>query len=230
MMLSALLLLGCCFASQSYMAESFSQQQQRVPWNAVRFLQQSSKFVRLFPTRSQRRILQPSDSLPFSQMAPLDDVVMGGASASSFDSSTSIWKGTVTDANNGGFIGIRSSNSFVWDATQCTGLEWEIENVDRRPFQLKFVVRDSTDFNGVTWTTIAKVQPGRTNRVRVPFQQLVGARFAKRLDDKGGKVAFNAANIVGVQITYSKFEYDGQLNPTFQAGELMLKIKSLKTY
>ena len=41
------------------------------------------------------------------QLFPLDDVVMGGASASSFDNDSRRWKGEVTSLNSGGFVGIR---------------------------------------------------------------------------------------------------------------------------
>ena len=50
----------------------------------------------------------PSSSENFFRFSPLDDVVMGGASSSTIDNNTGIWKGTVTDANNGGFVGVRS--------------------------------------------------------------------------------------------------------------------------
>lgn len=101
------------------------------PWNVVRFLNQSSKFVQLMPSSSKKTVVQkggvlwtPDDKAQSFRMAPLDDVVMGGVSASTVSKST--WTGRVTDANNGGFVGIRSTPGFVWDASACRGLEWEI--------------------------------------------------------------------------------------------------------
>jgi outer membrane protein assembly factor BamB len=47
-----------------------------------------------------------SSSSSLLRFAPLDDVVMGGASYSTIDNNTGIWCGYVTDANNGGFVGI----------------------------------------------------------------------------------------------------------------------------
>lgn len=41
---------------------------------------------------------------------------------------------------------------------------------------------------------------------------------------------FNTTNIASLQLLYSKFEYDGKLNPAFEAGPFELPISSIKTY
>jgi len=83
-------------------------------WDALRFIRQSSRFVDLpFLPRSATLTLndvRPGDILwetpnaakNLFTMAPLDDVVMGGVSSSTFDSQEGRWTGVVTDANNGG--------------------------------------------------------------------------------------------------------------------------------
>ncbi len=142
---------------------------QKRPWEFLRFVPQSSKFVTLsnlnpFGGGKASTAVKPGDvvwqpssksitTLPFT-FAPLDDVVMGGASNSNFDTTTGTWRGTVTDANNGGFIGIRSTPpSLQLDLSQCQGLEWKIQFRSKsgsrggKRLRFKVIVRDSTEFN-----------------------------------------------------------------------------------
>jgi hypothetical protein len=91
----------------------------RTPWDVLRFISQSSKFVQSpFASFSRKSTMKPtvikpgeilwtptSSSSSFLRFAPLDDVVMGGASYSTIDNNTGIWCGYVTDANNGWICG-----------------------------------------------------------------------------------------------------------------------------
>lgn len=152
---------------------------------------------------------------------PLDDVVMGGASKSAFDKETGIWKGTVTSANNGGFVGIRSSPlDQPLDMSKCTGLQIRLIGGEGRRF--KATVRDSTEFNGVAWTSSFDTKPlpsvpfnavaqlslfsngGGSNSgittVKIPFQKLIPTIFARTVPNK----VFNSDNIQAIQLTYSK--------------------------
>jgi hypothetical protein len=192
------------------------------PWNFFQFAQQSSKFVTLPFTSFKKQTVQPGDSLTVS-MSPLDDVVMGGASSSSFDASTGTWSGQVTDDNNGGFVGIRSLPKEVWDMTHCQGLVWTVRSKTTGRF--KFIARDSSDFNGITWSTSCNVEPGM-NRVFVDFQKQIPALLARTVPT----VTFDKGNVVGVQIAYSKFEYDGELNPYFKVGPVHLQLMELRAY
>jgi hypothetical protein len=217
------------------MSSKESSSTERKPWEFFRFLRQSSKFVSppFVGGRKEQKTIQPcqtlwqaSDSNSVFTMAPLDDVVMGGASASTFDSNTGTWTGTVTDANNGGFVGIRSTPSFVWDCSRgCKGLEWKIKSNMSGTKRFKFVLRDSTDFNGITWSTSVDVKPG-IQTIRIPFDRQIPAKFARRVPDQ----TFRKDNVVGVQIAYSKFEYDGGLNPKFSLGPVSLQLLELRAY
>jgi len=140
----------------------------RKPWEFFRFVSQSSKFVSTpFSENPNERKVEPGDLLwePNAQteftFGPLDDVVMGGASSSSFDGSTGIWSGTVTDANNGGFVGIRSTPVFLWDVTRCAGLELTLRSVMKEG-RLKIGLRDSKDFNGLVWNASVDVKTKST--------------------------------------------------------------------
>lgn len=212
---------------------------ERKPWELFRFLQQSSKFVQPPPLIGRRRsttIVQPGDTLwqagsPAGSdsftMAPLDDVVMGGASASQFDDATGIWSGTVTTANSGGFVGLRSTPAgLALDCRACRGLQWRVKNPSNRKIRFKFVLRDSTDFNGITWTTSVDVKPG-VSTVKIPFDKQVPALFARVISDA---TPFDKSSVQAVQVAYSKFEYDGGLNPTFATGPVKLQLLELSSF
>jgi len=207
---------------------------ERRPWEALRFLQQSSKFVSLpflggtaeeKSVRAGETLWTAGDASNSFTMAPLDDVVMGGASASTFDSNTGTWSGTVTDANNGGFIGIRSTPGFQWDCTSCKGLEWKLKlgGEAKGVKRFKFVLRDSSEFNGITWTTSVDLKPGM-NTVKMPFDKQVPALFARTVPDQ----TFQKDNVVAVQVSFSKFEYDGDMNPKFSLGDIKLQLLELR--
>jgi outer membrane lipoprotein SlyB len=219
------------------------------PWEVFRFLKQSSQFVNIpfVPQRvKDQRTVRPGDVLwragsrdnkNVFTMGPLDDVVMGGASSSTFDGATGTWSGSVTDANNGGFIGIRSTPGFKWDMSNCKGLEWKVRLIEpssssQSQRRFKFVVRDSAEFNGITWTTSkdlnssSSLSSGGVNTVRIDFDKQIPALFARTVPDQ----TFKKNNVVAVQIAYSKFEYDGKLNPKFSLGDVRLQLLELRAY
>ncbi len=165
---------------------------------------------------------------------------MGGASYSTMDNISGLWRGVVTDANNGGFAGIRSkpfANGLVLDMSGCKGVILKVRSTKegeeegkmiRRGQRYKFVVRDTTDFNGICWTTEFDVLPTTTTtEIRIPFAQQIPTIFAKTIRRQK---KFDHTNIVGFQVAYSKFEYDGRLNAKFQLGEFNLQLLELKSF
>ena len=217
----------------------------RQPWDAFRFVRQSSKFMSMPFGKKQQQTVQPgtvlwtpSSSTNAFSMAPLDDVVMGGASSSSFDNDTGLWRGQVTDANNGGFIGIRSTPTFEWNMDACKGIQLKLKTSSDRKQRFKFVLRDSADFNGICWTTsidVGGVNSGAMKlfspqkditTIRIPFEKQIPTLFARTVPDQ----TFLKDNVVGVQLAYSKFEYDGDLNPNFSLGEMDLQILEISAY
>jgi hypothetical protein len=152
---------------------------------------------------------------------------MGGASASSFNEITGTWSGSVTEANNGGFVGIRTSPGDTWNLQNCKGVEWKVKLVSpsKSKNRFKFVLRDSSEFNGITWTTSVDLKPG-LNNVKINFANQIPALFAKTLSDK----TFKKDSVASFQIVYSKYEYDAKLNPNFTAGYLELQVLELGTF
>ena len=204
---------------------------ERQPWNIFQFAQQSSRFVNPFPKKTQERVIEPGDVLWKAgitndfNFAPLDDVVMGGASSSNFDATTGQWIGKVTDANNGGFIGIRSTPFVNWDMSQCQGIEVQLTTRNKsKGLRIKVVLRDSTEFNGISWTTSTNV--GDKSRVKIPFAKQVPTIFAKTVPGE----TFSKENVKGMQFVYSKFEYDGALNSKFSLGDFQLQVEEVRAY
>lgn len=241
----------CAFSTQSFHSsrhnnkhvlaaagdDDASSRTARKPWEFFRFVSQSSKFVtppslpfigggKKGTTRKVKPgeiLWTPSSSSNIFSFAPLDDVVMGGASSSNVDNNTGMWTGTVTDANNGGFVGIRSTpfqNGSVLDMSGCKGVELRLRKGDGQRY--KFVARDSTEFNGICWTTAFDVG----SVIRIPFSKQIPTLFANSVSGK----TFDDENVVGFQLAHSKFEYDGQLNKKFKLGDLALQILELKAY
>ena len=214
-------------------------QAERQPWDAFRFIRQSSRFIRPpnpFRATGAARVVQPGDVIwsagdtaviePKMTWAPLDDVVMGGVSSSEFDNNTGMWVGTVSSTNNGGFVGIRTTPfDPPLDMTGCKGIELRLRGGDAKRF--KAVVRDSADFNGVCWTSSFDAPRNRSGgAVRLPFDKQVPTIFANTVEGK----SFMANNVVGFQLAYSKFEYDGGLNPKFVLGDFSLQLVEVKAY
>jgi Complex I intermediate-associated protein 30 (CIA30). len=260
----------------------------REKWDFFRFLSQSSKFVTLPkpPLMPQKTVkVLPGDilwqssenaktkqettssstmaAMPRFTFAPLDDVVMGGVSSSSFSPLDGTWKGTVSDSNSGGFVGIRSTPfSSAIDMSQCEGVELTLGGSRDKIF--KAVIRDSTDFNGICWTTTfggngenrntkgknigrdwMKMIAKQTNsgqgvgvggvlgkaeneqgvyKVKILFDDLISTIFARTVP--GQKL--NSSTIQGFQIAYSKFLFDGDLNPKFELGDFQLDLLEVK--
>lgn len=212
---------------------------ERRPWDILRFVQQSSRFVNNpFASSTQRSIvIEPGQTLwkagvgrdtnDFS-LAPLDDVVMGGASSSTFDPATGKWIGDVTDANNGGFIGIRSTPFVDYDMSKCQGIQLKLStpsstNIRATPIRLKVVIRDSIDFNGIGWTTSVDINRSIN---KISFAKQVPTRFAKTVSGP----PFARDQVRGLQLVYSKFEYDGALNPTFRVGSFQIQVEEIRAY
>jgi len=216
---------------------------ERQKWDAFRFAKQSSKFVTLpNPFKSNKvRVVEPGETLWKASEKndfdwfPLDDVVMGGVSESGFEQNSGVWSGTVTEANNGGFVGIRTSPSFQLDMSKCKGIELKIANSNGRRF--KFIVRDSTDFNGICWTSsfdspksniFSSVLKKTENfsSVKIPFNKQIPTIFARSVPGQ----TFDLSNVVGFQCAYSKFEYDGDLNKNFELGDFSLQLIEVCAY
>ncbi|ESQ55507.1 hypothetical protein EUTSA_v10024714mg [Eutrema salsugineum] len=164
----------------------------------------------------------------------LDDVVMGGVSESNFlvdltggenGGPTGIFKGIVSTTNNGGFTSVRTKNfPEAENLSAYDGLELRLKGDGLR---YKLIVRTSQDWDTVGYTASFDTSPGQWQSVRLPFSSL---RPVFRARTKSDAPPFNPASIISLQLMFSKFEYDGKLNPTFKEGPFELPLSSIRAY
>jgi len=164
----------------------------------------------------------------------LDDVVMGGVSQSTFQIDTTggenggptgIFKGVVSTANNGGFTSIRTRNfSAPENLSAYDGFEVRIKGDGRR---YKLIVRTSTDWDAMGYISSFDTVEGQWQSVRLPFSSLRPVFRARSVADAP---PFDPSNVLSLQLMFSKFEYDGKLNPTFVEGAFQLPVSSIKTF
>ncbi|KAJ7968761.1 NAD(P)-binding Rossmann-fold superfamily protein [Quillaja saponaria] len=164
----------------------------------------------------------------------LDDVVMGGVSESKFQidptggengGATGVFRGVVSTANNGGFTSIRTKNfSVPVDLSAYDGLELHLKGDGRR---YKLIVRTSSDWDTVGYTVGFDTVGGQWQSIRLPFSSLRPIFRARTVSDAP---PFDPSNIISLQLMFSKFEYDGKLNPTFVEGSFELPISSIRAY
>ncbi|GAB2231316.1 hypothetical protein Droror1_Dr00010322 [Drosera rotundifolia] len=164
----------------------------------------------------------------------LDDVVMGGVSESGFQIDrtgnehgrpTGVFRGIVSTANNGGFTSIRTRNfSVPKDLSAYEGLELFLKGDGRR---YKLIVRTSTDWDAIGYTAGFDTVEGQWQAIRVPFSSLRPIFRARTVFDAP---PFDPSYIVSLQLMFSKFEYDGKLNPTFVEGAFQLPVSAIRAY
>ncbi|CAN6243695.1 unnamed protein product [Urochloa humidicola] len=164
----------------------------------------------------------------------LDDVVMGGVSESAFQvlptgsetgGPTGLFKGTVSTSNNGGFTSIRTKNFTVpEDLSAYDGIELRVKGDGRR---YKLIIRTSYEWDTVGYTASFDTTKGEWQSVKLPFSSLRPVFRARTMTDAP---PFDSSNITSLQLMFSKFEYDGKLNPTFTEGPFELPFSSIRAY
>ncbi|XP_021772206.1 uncharacterized protein LOC110736309 [Chenopodium quinoa] len=164
----------------------------------------------------------------------LDDVVMGGVSQSTFEidpkggengGAAGIFRGNVSTANNGGFTSVRTRNFAVpEDLSAYDGLELRLKGDGRR---YKLIIRTSSDWDTVGYTAGFDTMEGQWQSIKVPFSSLRPIFRARTVSDAP---PFDARNIISLQLMFSKFEYDGKLNPTFVEGPFQLPLSAIRAY
>jgi Complex I intermediate-associated protein 30 (CIA30) len=167
-------------------------------------------------------------SLPLSQVwGALDDVVMGGVSASMLQQTPegALFTGNVSTANSGGFASVRTRNfEPPLNLFTTTGLALRVKGDGKR---YKLLVRDEDSWDSVAYAYSFDTPINQWETVQIPFSKLVPVFRAKTV--KNGP-SFNAGRIRSFQLMLSKFEYDGVLNPHFEAGAFTLLVQSIGVY
>lgn len=154
----------------------------------------------------------------------LDDVVMGGVSSSRVISRDIglVFNGTVSTDNNGGFASVRSRNADVaFDLGEYDGVVARMKG-DGQSYKL--IARTDDDWDGVAFCKTVATTAGEWIDVRVPFEEFQPVRRGRTVKEAG---SVDKTRIIAWQLMLSKFEYDGELNPTFRPGNFELVVESI---
>jgi Complex I intermediate-associated protein 30 (CIA30) len=157
----------------------------------------------------------------------LDDVVMGGVSASSFQSvpGAALFTGTVSTENSGGFASIRTRNfEPPFDLSNYEGIELHLKGDGNR---YKFLVRDDDKWDSIAYSYSFDTVADRWLDIQIPLSALIPVFRAKTLKDAN---PIDTQHLRSFQLMLSKFEYDGALNPNFTPGIFRLEVASIKAY
>lgn len=156
----------------------------------------------------------------------LDDVVMGGVSASQVQWQEGLrFTGTVSTANSGGFASIRTRNvDPPINLAQWQGTVLHLKGDGQR---YKWILRDSPGWDSLAYSRSFDTTAAVPMTVRTPFRDMVATFRARTKPDAA---PFNPAHLCSMQLMLSKFEYDGALNPAFQAGQFQLDVDRIGVY
>jgi len=181
-------------------------------------------------TASQEQVLfdyqRPQAELP-EIWGALDDVVMGGVSASRFDwaNGAAVFRGQVSTANSGGFASVRTRNADpAYDLSAWHGMALRIKGDGQR---YKLILRQDSSWDSIAYCQSFDTLAGHWHTVHLPFAAMIPTFRAKRVS---GAPALDPSRIRSIQLMLSKFEYDGALNPTFTPGNFELQVKAIGTY
>jgi len=157
----------------------------------------------------------------------LDDVVMGGVSASGLflENNKAVFAGTVSTENNGGFSSVRTRN--FEPNLNLSGYEGIYLRVKGDGNRYKFFLRCDNRWDGIGYAYSFDTQKDTWIDVYVPFTELTPVFRAKTMDDAP---PFNSAEVDSMQLMLSKFEYDKALNPYFQPGTFRLEVEQIAAY
>ena len=157
----------------------------------------------------------------------VDDVVMGGVSQSNIRLAydQAIFSGLVSTDNNGGFASVRTRNfTPPLDLSDYEGIEIKVIGDGKR---YKFITRCEGKWDGIGYCYSFDTVYNFPTTIRIPFQDLIPVFRAKTVKEAG---EFDSSKVYSMQLMLSKFEYDGELNPKFEAGSFGLEVEYIKAY
>ncbi len=157
----------------------------------------------------------------------VDDVVMGGVSQSNIHlaDNKAIFSGIVSTDNNGGFASVRTRNFMPpMDLSDYEGIELKVIGDGKR---YKFITRCEGQWDGVGYCYSFDTVYNFPTTIRIPFKDFIPVFRAKTVKEAG---ELDSSKVYSMQLMLSKFEYDGELNPKFEAGSFTLQVESIAAY
>ncbi|MBD2627750.1 CIA30 family protein [Trichormus variabilis] len=210
-----------------YLPEIVGDTPENVEYRGVKNLVEAAK--KYLPSAGEKLIFdftQPTDELK-NIWGALDDVVMGGVSASSFQilENTALFSGNVSTANSGGFASVRTKNfSPPFDLFGYEGVKLRVKGDGQR---YKIFLRTESTWDGVGYSYSFDTVANTWIDITIPFANLVPVFRAKIVKDAP---KIDSSKVCSFQLMLSKFEYDGALNPKFTPGSFALHLESIKAY
>ncbi|MEA5448126.1 CIA30 family protein [Leptolyngbya sp. CCNP1308] len=181
-----------------------------------------------------RMIYQQAILIEFRQPDPavealwgsLDDGVMGGVSTSQVQWQEGLrFVGKVSTANSGGFASIRTRNiEPPLNLGQWQGTVLQVQGDGQR---YKWILRDDSGWDSLAYCRSFDTDTTLPSLIRTSFREMVATRRARTVPDAS---PLNPTQLYSMQLMLSKFEYDGELNPAFNAGSFGLTVQSLGVY
>mmetsp|Transcript_74509 Transcript_74509/g.197909 ORF Transcript_74509/g.197909 Transcript_74509/m.197909 type:complete len:299 (-) Transcript_74509:50-946(-) len=174
-----------------------------------------------------------SDGLTLQETwGQLDDVVMGGVSASRLSlegaegSQRLVFEGSTSRENNGGFCSFRSRVfSPPFNLSGYDGLAFKARCRDGLRYKVQ--LRDNTGWDSLGYSAGFDVPAGEEAEVKVPFSSLV-ANF--RSQTQRGAPPVDRSSVYSIQFVLSAFEFDKAMNPRFKEGAFRLELGPLRAY
>jgi uncharacterized protein YbjT (DUF2867 family) len=210
-----------------YQPEIVGDTPENVEYQGVRNLvQAAAKYLHKSNEKSIFNFSNPSDELK-NVWGALDDVVMGGVSASNiqFVEDTALFAGNVSTANSGGFASVRTKNfDPPFNLSGYEGVELRVRGDGKR---YKLFLRTDAKWDGLGYSYSFDTVANTWIDIRIPFADLTPVFRAKTVNDAP---PIDASKVCSFQLMLSKFEYDGALNPKFSPGGFTLQVESIKAY
>jgi Complex I intermediate-associated protein 30 (CIA30) len=157
----------------------------------------------------------------------IDDVVMGGTSASSLSwaAGRALFAGHLSVENSGGFVSIRTRNfAAPIDLTDYEGISLRLRGNGQR---YKLFLRPTDQWDGLAYAYSFDTNGLGISNLLLPFRNFRPVQRAKTVNNAP---FLDPSRIAGLQIMLSKFEYDGSLNPYFRPGDFCLELFSIGAY
>ncbi|AFZ60088.1 CIA30 family protein [Anabaena cylindrica FACHB-243] len=210
-----------------YLPEIVGDTPENVEYKGVKNLVEAA--AKYLPNTGEKAIFdftQPSEELK-NIWGALDDVVMGGVSASNFQilEKIALFAGNVSTANSGGFASVRTKNfSPPIDLSGYTGVKLRLKGDGQR---YKIFLRTESTWDGVGYSYAFDTVANTWIDITIPFADLTPVFRAKSVKDCP---PIDSSKVCSFQLMLSKFEYDGALNPKFNPGSFALEIESIKAF
>ncbi len=144
-------------------------------------------------------LLDFEDAADFSSWTPVNDVVMGGVSRSTFtpaEPGTARFAGTVSLENSGGFASVRTAPR-AWNAAGAHAFLLRVLG-DGRTY--KFTVRTDDGFDGIQYQSRFTPPAGEWCEIRLPLDSFA-ATFRGRVVPGAARLDPGRARAVGLMIS-----------------------------